>query len=387
MEDFKFGTKEELQNSVNNFYKLPMRSRNIIANKIHNRLKELDEFVKVYGENPILNYPSERFIIMDRKSSDNEYSSYANYLNENEIEKFNSIVYNDMELSLNKFTGVYDVVGFCKEQNNKADELYLSKYPSHEDLINVFKKAVSSIELCFLYELAENRARQSMDDVEFVISTNILTESHVRRLLLSIIKLLNMPIFKSRFNDLKPRLNSLFNSRIQLAKQRVDDFTLARPFNDSALQAYLKIQKIGHEETLVQSYYNGDYSITDKVFNVDVNLMVMIDEYVQANHHKLKLIDMIDKFKLEQNGLTPILNKMYKGKDYYMHCKNGIQYLLYKSIKFEDVYYMITKINDENRFKSYRITLNESNTFLDKMTSSAMLESTFITNYKMMNRK
>ena len=73
MDEFKFITKEDLQNSVNLFYKVPMRIRNVIANKIHTRLKELDEYVNVYGENPILNYPSERFIVRDRKTDDNEY--------------------------------------------------------------------------------------------------------------------------------------------------------------------------------------------------------------------------------------------------------------------------------------------------------------------------
>ena len=69
------------------------------------------------------------------------------------------------------------------------------KYPSHKDLIDVFKKAVASIELCFLYEISENRALQAMEDIEFVISTNILTGEHVKRLLLSIVTLLNVPIF------------------------------------------------------------------------------------------------------------------------------------------------------------------------------------------------
>ena len=388
MDEFKFVTKEDLQNSVNMFYKIPMRSRGVIANKIHTRLKELDEYVNVYGENPILNYPSERFIVRDRKSDDNEYTIYRHYLDTNDTNIFNYKILEDMKSALKNFTGIYDIVRFCKEQNNRADEVYYMKYPSHKDLIDVFKKAVSSIELCFLYEISENRALQAMEDIEFVISTNILTQEHVKRLLLSIISLLDMPIFKARFNNLRPKLNRLFNLDIDMVKQRVDDFTLARPYDDSALKAYLKIQKIGHEESLVQSYFNGDYSITDKIFNVDTDLMQRISVAVRIKYPNLEPITMIDKFKLEQNGVTPIMNKMYRGNDYYVHMKKGLQYLVYKSKIHSNQYYIITELYNKNgMLKAYRIVINDYNTFLDKLTSDTMLESTFVTDYRKMNRR
>ena len=388
MDEFKFITKEDLQNSVNLFYKVPMRSRNVIANKIHTRLKELDEYVNVYGENPILNYPSERFIVRDRKTNDNEYSIYKHYLDSNETNIFNYKVLEDMKSSLKTFTGVYDIVRFCKEQNNRADEIYYMKYPSHKDLIDVFKKAVASIELCFLYEISENRALQAMEDIEFVISTNILTGEHVKRLLLSVINLLNIPIFRARSTNIKSKIDRLYNLEIDMVKQKVDEFTLARPFNDSALRAYLKIQKIGHEESLVQSYYNGDYSITDKIFNVDTDLMQRIANIVRLKYPNIEPINMVDKFKLEQNGVTPIMNKMYRGNDYYVHMKKGLQYMVFKSKIHDDRYYLITELYDKNgMLKAYRITINEQNSFLDKLTSDTMLESTFVTDYRKMNRR
>ena len=72
MNDFKFDTLDDIKKSIADFYKIPIRSRFIISNKIHSRLKELDEYVKVSKDNPILNYPSERFIV-DDKYEDNEY--------------------------------------------------------------------------------------------------------------------------------------------------------------------------------------------------------------------------------------------------------------------------------------------------------------------------
>ena len=388
MDEFKFITKDDLQKSVDMFYKVPMRSRNVVAHKIHTRLKEIDEYVNVYGENPILNYPSERFIIRNRQSNDNEYTIYRHYLDSNDAKTFNYKIYDEMETTLNNFTGVYDIIRFCKEQNARADEVYFMKYPSHRDLIEVFKKAVSSIELCFLYEISDSRVTQAMEDIEFVISTNILTQDHVKRLLMSVMKLLNMPIFKTRFNNLRPKLTSLFNMEINMVKQKVDEYTLARPFNDSALKAYLKIQKIGHEESLVQAYYNGDYSITDKLFNVDTDLVQRISTLVRVKYTNLEPINMIDKFKLEQNGVTPILNKMYKGNDYYVHMKKGLQYLVYKSKIHDNQYYIITELYNKNgMLKVYRIVINDYNTFLDKLTSDTMLESTFVTDYRKMNRR
>jgi hypothetical protein len=341
-----------------------MRSRNVVAHKIHTRLKEIDEYVNVYGENPILNYPSERFIIRNRQSNDNEYTIYRHYLDSNDAKTFNYKIYDEMENTLNNFTGVYDIIRFCKEQNARADEVYFMKYPSHRDLIEVFKKAVSSIELCFLYEIPDSRVTQAMEDIEFIISTNILTQDHVKRLLMSVMKLLNMPIFKTRFNNLRPKLTSLFNMEINMVNQKVDEYTLARPFNDSALKAYLKIQKIGHEESLVQAYYNGDYSITDKLFNVDTDLVQRISTLVRVKYTNLEPINMIDKFKLEQNGVTPILNKMYKGNDYYVHMKKGLQYLVYKSKIHDNQYYIITELYNKNgMLKAYRIVINYYNTF------------------------
>jgi hypothetical protein len=197
-----------------------------------------------------------------------------------------------------------------------------------------------------------------------------------------------MPIFKTRFNNLRPKLTSLFNMEINMVKQKVDEYTLARPFNDSALKAYLKIQKIGHEVSLVQAYYNGDYSITDKLFNVDTDLVQRISTLVRVKYTNLEPINMIDKFKLEQNGVTPILNKMYKGNDYYVHMKKGLQYLVYKSKIHDNQYYIITELYNKNgMLKAYRIVINDYNTFLDKLTSDTMLESTFVTDYRKMNRR
>lgn len=309
MLDLKYETIEDINNVINNFYKVPKISRFVIASKVHSRLKELDKYVKINKGNPILNYPSERFIV-NEEIIDNEYRKYA-YLLEEDVESFNFTIYNDMTLTLDNINKVYEIINFCKEQNNKADEIYLEKFPSHRDLIHVFKMAVTNLNMFFLGS-SPDIFRTSLDDIEFIISTNMLTDSHVRRLLLSTTSLSDMRIYKSFFKnnqELYKRLVALFNTQINLVKQRRDEYILTRPFNDESLKAYLKIQKMGYEEMLVSMDYNGDYDISNKIFNIDVNEMLEVDIYVKNNQPHLKKINMIDKFKLEHSGLKPIMNK------------------------------------------------------------------------------
>lgn len=384
MEEFKFDSLEDVQNVVNNFYKLPIRSRMLYAHKVNLRLKELNGYVKVNTENPILNYPSERFIVNSDKT-ENEYSKFENLLNE-DVEMFNYKIYNDISLSLDNITGIYDTVRLCREQNNKADDLYLKKFPSHKDLIAVFKQAASKIEMCILYDFVEDIAVNSMNDIEFIISTNMLSNSHVRRLLLALMRLFEMQIFQrtlSKYDHIKQRIVALFNSQIALVKQRRDEFMMLRPFNDNALRAYLKIQKIGYEETLLDKEFNGDYDPSDNFFITDMNIIKQIDVLVKKEY-PVQPINMIDKFKLEQHGIKPIMNKVSDGKEYYVHSKKGIQYVLYKSKRTDSIYYMITKLNGD--LKSYKITITDKKPVLDEVTSNTILESTFITNYKKMNR-
>ena len=384
MNEFKFNTLDDIKKSISNFYKVPIRSRFVISNKIHSRLKELDEYVRVSKDNPILNYPSERFLV-DDNYNENEYSKFQYYLDKDDMEQFNFSVYNDIDLAADKLTGVFDVVRFCREQNNKADDLYLTKYPTHNDLIAVFKKAVTLIEMCFLYEFVDDVAESAMNDIEFIISTNILTDSHIRRLLLSPMKLVQMPIFSKRLGDIRPRLTNLFNTQINIVKQRRDEFLIHMPYDNAALKSYLKIQKIGYEEKLLSMNHNGDYDIKGTIPTVNIMEAVAVDEPVLDLYKNIKPINMIDKFILEEHGLYPIIPKSYNGQDYYMHIKHDVQYNLYRSIVKENTYFMFTRLPN-SEVKSYRITITDDRPKIDNLTSAAMLESAFITDFKKMNR-
>ena len=285
MLDMKFDTLEDIQKAVIDFYKVPIRSRFIVSNKIHKRLKELNSYVKVNKGNPILNYPSERFIV-DYNSTENEYSKYIDLLDDS-IDQFNAHIYEDIQSALINLTGINDCIRLCREQNNKADDLYLKKFPTHGEVIGIFKKAVSKIELCFLYELVDSIANTAIDDITFIINQGILSKHHIKRLLSSPLHLLKMPIFTKRMENIRPRLKAL-------STDTFDEFKARIPFNTHQLESYLRYNKIGYEEELINMNNNGDYDIISESFDINNEVYESINNLVTEAYGKLNTIDVID---------------------------------------------------------------------------------------------
>ncbi len=308
---------------------------------------------------------------------ENLYESYNNYLEE-DIELYNQYVNEHLETLLEGQLTVYETIDVCKKCNSDADKVYLKKYPTHRNVVNICKKAVSLIESFIVNEYNEYIVENMLQDIEYSISTGVLTESHVKRLLRSPMELLYMPIYKTRFKELRPRLEALYNSEISIVKHKLDDFELAQPLNEAGIIGYLKLQKLGYEESLVMNDLNGDYERPEG-FEIDINAMLMVDEYVSSDYSVLEMLSPIDKFKLETNGLVPIRNVEYEGKEYFVHNKNNHQYLLYKLN--ESTYYMVTRLLKED-FKAYKVTIKENTQSIDKITYNQILESLFITNEK-----
>ena len=305
---------------------------------------------------------------------DNVYESYNKYLEE-DIELYNQHVNEHLEYLLEGQLTVYETIDVCKKCNIDADRVYLNKYPTHRSVVNICKQAVSLIESSIINDYNEYVVENMLHDIEYVISTGVLTESHVKRLLRSPMELLYMPIYKTRFKDLRPKLEALYNSEISIVKHHLDEFALSQPLNEAGMIGYLKIQKLGYEESLVMSDLNGDYELPEG-FEIDINAMFMVDEYVSSDYSTLEMLSPIDKFKLEKNGLVPIRNVEYEGKEYFVHKKKDHQYLLYKLN--ESTYYMVTRLLKED-FKTYKITIKENKQSIDRITYNQILESTFIT--------
>lgn len=378
MDEFRFDTLEQIKHTVNNFHKVPKVSRAVIANGVNRKLRELNEFVEVVKENTILEFPSDRFIVLHESTETNEFNKFK-YLLESDIESFNENILESLQKETSNIVSNYELVNKCKEINNKANEVYLSVYPTHNDLINIFECATNLITSHFLFNNNEEILESAMDDIEFIIARNVLTESHVKRLLSPVMILKERPMFKRTFTS--SRLDKLFESDIELPKAYFDEFALRRPYRNGAIESYLKIQKIGYEEQLVNSYYNGDYSITNNDFIGNIQEAVSLDNIIKNNHKLLQNINYIDKFILEKHGVFPITSRVYEGKEYFLHSKNNKQYTIYKNPNIKDSYFMITESKGDKEYKAFKFTI-KNNKYMSKESMDTMIESAFITEYK-----
>ena len=262
------------------------------------------------------------------------------------MQEFNTEILETMKNQVGKIKSVYEVCEFCKKGNQIANEEYLKKYPTHKDLLSIIERAVFILESNILYDYNENIVENVLTDIEFIIGQNVLTESHIQRLLLGPITLQEFPIFKKKSEDIRERLLELYNCESNRFYYKYDEFKASLPFNYQQVNSYLRYNKVGYEEELVNNDYNGDYvyEYTEAHLNPET-----IDN-INKQYPQLEQINIIDKFKLEQHGLKPI----EEGYKQFIHYKNGKQYNLYKS---NDDYYMITESG--NGFKSYKITIND----------------------------
>ena len=118
------------------------------------------------------------------------------------------------------------------------------------------------------------------------------------------------------------------------------------PFNYQQVNSYLRYNKVGYEEELINNDFNGDYVIEHVDISFDNDISTKINEAFPY----LESINIIDKFRLEEHGLKPIT----ENNSHFVHHKNGKQYNLYKS---KGNYYMVTE--SHKGFKSYRITIED----------------------------
>lgn len=297
-------------------------------------------------------------------------------LNE-DVEKFNLGVYSEIKSKLKETTSIYKIIDICKESNREANDIYFKKYNTHKDLVNIIERSVSIIESCFINEYKPVLVENMLDDIEFVIGQNVLTESHIKRLLLSPVTLQQMPIFSIKTENIKSRLNDLYNMKNMRYYCCYESFKAEMPFNYQQVKSYLKYHKVGFEEELVGNDINGDYKRKTHNIAICKESVIAIDEPVTDMYKNIEPINIIDMFKLQEHGFEPIIPKHYDGKDYFVHFIHNNYYNLYKSKLCENTYYMFTLLPNSS-VKSYKITIDEKPQ-IDKLTSDAMIESTFIT--------
>jgi hypothetical protein len=261
------------------------------------------------------------------------------------MQEFNKNVLETMQKEVGQIKSVYEVCKYCKDGNNIANKEYLKKFPTHKDLLSILERSVSLLEQSILNDYDQFLVENLLSDIEFIIGQNVLTEEHIQRQLLGPITIQKFPIFKKKTENIQYKLLELYNCESNRYYFKYNEEKANQPFNYQQLSSYLRYNKIGYEEALINSDTNGDYIIESYNIDLDKAVTESIDKRVQKNY-VVEKINIIDKFKLEQHGFGPIL----ESNNQFVHYKNGKQYNLYK---YNDYYYMISES------KSYKIIVKE----------------------------
>ena len=268
------------------------------------------------------------------------------------MQEFNQEILETMQKQVKNIKSVYEVCKYCKEGNRIANEEYLKQYPTHKDLLSIIERATTILESNIINEYNDFIVENVLNDIEFIIGQNVLTEAHVKRMLLGSYSLQNFSIFKKKLEPISERLNGLYDCESNRFYYEYDEFKATMPFNYQQLESYMRYNKIGYEEDLINQDMNGDYLYEHTEVHLNPDTVTKINEAYST----LKPIDLIDKFKLEEHGLKPI----EEAYGQFIHYKNGKQYNLYKK---DNKYYMITE--SCNKFKSYKISVHDKESNID----------------------
>ncbi len=259
------------------------------------------------------------------------------------MQEFNKEILETMQKQVSEIKSVYEIRDYCKKGNRIANEEYLRAYPTHKDLLSILESSVEIIEINIMNEFNEYVVENALSTIEFIIGQNVLTREHIQRSLLGPKALQENVIFRKKTESINDRLKDLYNCESNRFYYEYDEFKASLPFNYQQLESYMRYNKVGYEEELIGSEFNGDYVYEHVEMNIDENIV----ENINKNYPNLESINVIDRFKLEQHGLKPIC----EFNNQFVHQKNGKQYNLYK---YKNNYYMISET-----MKSYKITITE----------------------------
>lgn len=266
------------------------------------------------------------------------------------MQEFNKNILETMQKEVKQIKSVYEVCKYCKEGNAIANKEYLRDYPTHKDLLNIFESAVSIVENNIIGSYNEYAIENALNDIEFIMGQNVLMESHVQRLLLSVMTLQDFPIYKKKLENVNQRIYNLYNCESSRYNINYDEDKAKSYFNYQQLESYLRYNKVGYEEELIDMPINGDY-ITESVdYDIDGDIINKINK-VAEKYNCLETANIIDRFILEQHGIDSITQVFNNGKLQLIYHKNGTQFNIYRNTKKKNEYYLMTES------KSIRLTV------------------------------
>lgn len=379
---FIMNNMSDVYKAINEFNSVKPELKYSRALAILQKLDEYDTIVKIDENNTILNYVySDRFIIK-HKNDVNDYKCYEDML-KIDLSEYNKSIYNDIYQKIDNKMTIQEVMNINKKYNDMADELIKYYYPELSDYCDTFEKAVYNIFLFFNKSIPKNILSSILDDIEYIIYSNVLSTYHINRRLLGLDIIKQKSLYNSVLDDdLKYRLDNLINQkyteRYDVIDSYLKDYSYFRNFDNKQLVDYLKIQKRNFEMDLVNSNICSDYK--------PVNYKYIDDNRLKEKYFEIMFKVQIPReeiiFKLEMMGF-PIREKLEikENKDKYLlhdvtipiyyEAHTGERYLVLSSL--EDSVNIVFFINNKN---SYKVNLNTKN--VDNVELNTLLESVMI---------
>lgn len=381
MYDYKFDTVADLQAVVDQFCNCPKGSRLTVAKRVINRLSELGGYVRVYNDNPITLYKSDRFIVLANESRYNEFSKYFDIIKKDK-RGFNSAVFEDMKVELVRCKSIPNVLCRGNQLNYDANVVYRQFFPEDTDYMYILEQSCSKLFNFYANGTDVNVCEEALDEIYYLMNGLYLTDTHIKRQLLPVSIIKDWSLYKALDDvNIGDRIDTLM-SMTKEDKRTPFDF-LAHSNKIDQVEFYMKMQKRSHEQTFVNSnlYSSGNnYRIDNKI---NVNGMRDIYEVIKMDDSITTLLTS-DVFRLRENGFSI---EEYGGSGVRLSCfrDDGIDYLVGKSKSIPDDYIAFYR-NRMGAIKRFKIVLKPKR---EPMSSEAMdrfLESMLVKPNTKMNR-
>lgn len=363
---FPLNNYNDVIRAVNEFDKIKPALQKHRWMVIESILAKLDKTVEVEVDNPINKFDTRRVICKESKNNNNN-NIFKNYINilQNDVEDFNNIVYNRISNTINSKDSMKTIFQISREYNMYADELIIKYYPHLKPYCEVLRTAVYKIVDYFFKSMNLEIINNILDDIEFIINSNVLCSSHIERYTF-IFKLLMSKSLYSNLLDNNTKDRILAITIVDCDNFYVLPSNKMHTVNINSLLSYLKIRKRDYEMDLVYNDLNSDYNkVNLYVDDIDKSIERIFNQYISISG--LFNIDDVDVLKLNNKGFSPIFHytKFAPTREYniyfYIDPKTKLKYVVLKT-KNKDEYLFINKdkkFKVQLKFNSLKESLNE----------------------------
>lgn len=360
---FPLNNYDDVIRAVNEFDKVRPALQKHRWMVIESTLTKLDKTVEAEVDNPINKFDTRRVICKEVKIN-NIFKNYINIL-QNDIKDFNDIVYNKISNTINFKDTMKTIFQISREYNMYADELIIRYYPHLKPYCEVLRTAVYKLVDYFFKSMNLEIVNNILDDIEFIINSNVLCSSHIERYTFIFKLLMKKSLYINLLDDnIKDRIWAITSvdgdNFYMLPSNKM--YTV----NTNSLLSYLKIRKRDYEMDLVYNDLNSDYNkVNLYIEGIDKSIEKIFNQYITIVG--LFNIDDIDVLKLNNKGFSPIFHytKFAPAREcniyFYTDPKTELKYVILKT-KNKDEYIFINKdkkFKVQLKFNSLKESLNE----------------------------